>query len=103
MNTNRESVAYRSFRLLRYPLEVASSLEVLSIVLYIYAYRLKNGTKYWFNTPTDRTISLRLARTNVSEPLSSVMDIDGNMELLKKLMLKRSFFRSLCSNKLRTL
>jgi len=72
---------------------------VLIIVLYIRSPSKKRGRSTWLNARTDRTTSLCLARINVSEPSSIVMDIDGIMKAVKKLLLTKSMQES--SNKLR--
>ena len=97
----RFSAAYLHIRVWRYPLVGASSLEVLSIVLC--SPSKKRGRSTWLNARADRTTWLCLTRINVSEPSSSVMYIDGIMKVIKKLLLTKSIFRSLCSNKLRNL
>ena len=65
-------------------------LSYITVYITVYAHRLRNGTKYWLNNPIDRTISLRLARTNVSEPLSSVMDIDEATKAVKSYQVKKA-------------
>ena len=95
----RPSAAYLHIRVWRYPLEGASSLEVLSIMLYMRSLSKKRGRSTWLNARADRTTSLCLTRINVSEPSSSVMDIDGIMKAVKKLLLTKSMQES--SNKLR--
>ena len=84
-----------------YPLEGASSLEVLNIVLYIRSPAKKRGRSIWLDACADRTTSLCLARINVSEPSSSVMDTDRIMKAVKKLLLTKSMQEP--SNKLRNL
>ena len=74
-------------RVWRYPLEGASSLEVLNIVLYIRSTSKKRGRSTRLNVRPDRTTSLCLARINVSKPSSSVMNIDGIIKAVKKLLL----------------
>ena len=83
----RPSAAYLHIRVWRYPLEGASSLEVLNIVLCIGSPSKKQGRSTWLNVRVDRTISLCLERINVSEPLLSVMDIDGIIKAVKKVLL----------------
>ena len=87
-------------RVWRYPLEGASSLEVQNIVLYIRSPSKKPGRSSWLNARTDRTTYLCPVRINVSKPLSSVMDTDGIMKLLKKLLLT---YKQEPSNKLRSI
>ena len=84
----------------RYPLEGASSLEALNIVLYLHSPSKKRGRSTWLNARADRTTSLCLARINVSEPSSSVMDVDEIMKAVKKLLLT---YIQEPSNKLRSL
>ena len=74
-------------RVWRFPLEGASSLEVLNVVLYIRSSSKKRGKNTWLNACTVRTTSLCLARINVSELSSSVMDTDRMMKAVKKLLL----------------
>ena len=71
----------------RYPLEVASSLEVLIVVPYTRSPFTKDRRSTLLVACTDRTTFLCLARINVPEPSSSVMDIDGIMKAVKKLLL----------------
>ena len=95
------SAAYLHIRVWRYPLEGASSLVLLNIVPYIRSSCKKRGLRTWLNVRPELTFSLCLVRINVSEPSSSVMDIDGIMKLLKKLLFTKSMQES--SKKLRIL
>ena len=88
------SAAYLYIRVWRYLLESASSLEVLNIVQYIRSLSKKRGRSTWLNARTDRTTSLCLARINVFEPSSSVMDTDRMMKAFKRLLLKKSIQKS---------
>ena len=69
-------------RVWRYPLEVASSLEVRSLQ-YLRS-PFKKRDEILDLTPVQTcTVSLRLARINVSEPSSSVMDIDASKKAFR--------------------
>ena len=73
---------------------------MVSIVLHIRSPSNKRGRSTWLNARADCNTSLCLARVDVCGPSSSVMDIDGIMKTVKKLLLT---YMQKPSNKLRSL